>query len=187
MTDALQMPSPPPASGTIAYGARAAMQDISLAMGRDVVRALVEMVTNASDSYARLERRGIAVDGIIDVFAERLRSGEHNRIIVRDHAEGMRRHEVVVRILRAGERTSEAGDRGVQGRGAKDISFFGKARYESIREGSYAHVIIDGGLQPCRRSSRCTRPTTGTPTMPITWEVACWPTRCSAGARTCTR
>jgi hypothetical protein len=145
MTDEQQMPAPPASSGSIAYGARAAMQDSSLAMGRDVVRALVEMVTNASDSYARLERRGAPVDGVIEIFAERLRSGDHNRIIVRDHAEGMRRDEVLVRILRAGERTSEAGDRGVQGRGAKDISFFGRARYESIREGFYAHVVIDGG------------------------------------------
>jgi len=53
-----------PASGTIPYHARAAMQDSALAMGRDVVRALVEMVTNASDSYSRLERRAVAVDGV---------------------------------------------------------------------------------------------------------------------------
>lgn len=147
MTAAPSTPDPPPAAGTIAYGVRAAMQDSSLAMGRDVLRALVEMVTNASDSYARLERRGVEVDGVIDISAERLRSGDFNRVVVRDHAEGMRLSDVTARILRAGERTSEAGDRGVQGRGAKDIAFFGRARYESIRDGFYTHVLIDGGLR----------------------------------------
>ncbi len=137
----------PPRSGTIPYSARAAMQDGALAMGRDVVRALVEMITNASDSYSRLERRGVAVDGVIEVAAERLRSGEYNRLIVRDHAEGLSLKDMEERILQAGERTSEAGDRGVQGRGAKDIAFFGKASYESIKGGSYAHVMIDGGLR----------------------------------------
>ncbi|MGA2514449.1 MAG: hypothetical protein ABSG37_12655 [Candidatus Limnocylindrales bacterium] len=145
MTDTTPEGVEVPASGTIPYLARAAMQDSVLAMGRDVVRALVEMITNASDSYSRLERRGVAVDGVIEVAAERVRSGEYNRIIVRDHAEGMRRADVDGRILQAGARTSEVGDRGVQGRGAKDIAFFGKAEYESIKDGRYAHVLIDGG------------------------------------------
>ena len=83
MTDAVSMPAPPPSSGTIAYSARAAMQDSSLAMGRDVVRALIEMITNASDSYGRLERRGVAVDGIIHIEVERVRSGDFNRIMAR--------------------------------------------------------------------------------------------------------
>jgi hypothetical protein len=147
MTDTTAKGVDVPASGTIPYHARAAMQDSALAMGRDVVRALVEMITNASDSYSRLERRGVAVDGSIEVAAERVRSGEYNRIIVRDHAEGMRRGAVEARILQAGARTSEVGDRGVQGRGAKDIAFFGRARYESISDGFYAHVLIDGGLR----------------------------------------
>ena len=145
MTDAAQTPPPPPASGAITYSTRAAMQDSSLAMGRDVVRALVEMITNAADSYLRLERRRVNVDGVIEVFAERLRSGDFNRLIVRDHAEGMRRDELFARILQAGGRTSEAGDRGVQGRGAKDIAVFGLAWYESIRDGFYARVMIEPG------------------------------------------
>ena len=147
MTAAPPTPDPPPASGTIAYGARAAMQDSSLAMGRDVVRALVEMVTNAADSYARLRRRGADVDGVIEIAAERLRSGDFNRIIVRDHAEGMRRDDIFARILHMGDRTSESGDRGVMGRGAKDIAVFGLARYESIRDGFYSAVTIDGGMR----------------------------------------
>lgn len=147
MSDATATPAPLPTSGSIAYSSRAAMQDSSLAMGRDVVRALVEMITNADDSYSRLERKEVGVDGVIEIAAERLRSGDLNRIIVRDHAEGMRLADLDARILRAGERTSEAGDRGLMGRGAKDIAFFGRARYESIRDGFYAHVLIDGGLR----------------------------------------
>jgi hypothetical protein len=147
MSDLLNEGLMPPTSGTIPYLARAAMQDSALAMGRDVVRALVEMITNASDSYGHLERRHVKVDGVIEIATERLRSGEYNRVIVRDHAKGMRRSDLSDRILQAGARTSEQGDRGVQGRGAKDIAFFGKARYESIRDGYYAQVEIDGGLR----------------------------------------
>jgi hypothetical protein len=147
MTDPPNVEVEAPASGTIPYLARAAMQDSAQAMGRDVVRALVEMITNASDSYSRLERRDIPVDGVIQVATERLRSGEYNRVIVRDHAQGMRRSDLFERILQLGARTSEHGDRGVQGRGAKDIAFFGKARYESIRDGHFAQVEIDGGLR----------------------------------------
>lgn len=116
-------------------------------MGRDVVRALIEMVTNASDSYGKLERRRVAVDGVIEITAERLRSGEFNRIIVRDHAEGMRLTDLHAGILQAGARTSEAGDRGLMGRGAKDIAAFGGAWYESIRDGFYSCVYLNGTYQ----------------------------------------
>lgn len=146
MTDAPPMPGQPPRSGTIGYGARAAMQDSSLAMGRDVVRALIEMITNASDSYGRLERRGVPVDGAIDITVERVRSGDFNRIVLRDHAEGMRMTDLYARILQAGGRTSEAGDRGLMGRGAKDIAAFGGAFYESIRDGHYCFVEITSGF-----------------------------------------
>jgi hypothetical protein len=131
-----------PSAGRIEYSSRAAVQDGGLAMGGDVVRALVEMVTNASDSYTRLEHHRVAVDGVIEVATERLRSGEYNRIVVRDHAEGMRKPALYRRILLAGGRTSEATDRGVLGRGAKDIAFFGKAAYESISEGFFSHVLV---------------------------------------------
>lgn len=135
MTDTAIDEEETPRAGAIPYHPRAAMQDSGLAMGRDVVRALVEMVTNASDSYSRLERRHVAVDGVIEIAAERVRSGDYNRIIVRDHAEGMGRNDLATRLLQAGARTSEAGDRGLQGRGAKDIAFFGRAQYQSIKNG----------------------------------------------------
>jgi hypothetical protein len=92
------------------------------------------------------------------VSAERLRSGDYNRVIVRDHAEGMRQSEMATRILRAGARTSEVGDRGVQGRGAKDIAFFGKALYESLRDGFYSHVLIDGGMGYSEQYERVSTP-----------------------------
>lgn len=145
MSDSVAPAPEAPSSGTLRYNPRAFRQDSALAMGRDVVRALVEMVTNASDSYLRLERRGVAVDGIIEISAERVRTGDYHRIVVRDHAEGMNKADLTSRILELGARTSEAGDRGVQGRGAKDISFFGRATFESIRDGAYAQVEIDGG------------------------------------------
>ena len=145
MTDATAAPAPLPRAGTIAYSPRAAVQDSSLAMGSDVLRALVEMITNASDSYQRLESRGLPTDGVIAISAERLRSGDVNRIIVADHAEGMRRQDLEDRILRMGGRTSETGDRGVMGRGAKDIAVFGSARYESIRDGHFAQVLLKVG------------------------------------------
>ena len=42
-------------SGKIVYTERAFEQDADLAMGNDIVRALVELITNADDAYGSNE------------------------------------------------------------------------------------------------------------------------------------
>jgi len=42
-------------SGRIKYEERAFEQDAGLAMGGDILRALVELITNADDAYGELD------------------------------------------------------------------------------------------------------------------------------------
>ena len=146
VTNVVIEPEGIPAAGRIEYSERAAIQDAALAMGTDVVRALVEAITNCADSYGRLEDQGVqGVDGRIDVLVER-RRGDLSRIRVRDHAEGMSRELLYERVVQAGRRTGGASSRGFMGRGAKDAAFFGHAVFESIRDGRFSQVRIDRDL-----------------------------------------
>jgi hypothetical protein len=134
-----------PASGEVVYSQRAKRQDAADAMANDLVRGLVELITNSDDAYVRAKRRGP-----IQIEAEhgRAATGMYNRVIVRDLATGMTRQEVEAGILVAGARLSghEVGHRtrGLQGRGAKDVAVFGKAQFRTIRDGVYTAVIVDG-------------------------------------------
>jgi hypothetical protein len=114
-------------------------------MGNDLVRALVELITNSDDAYTRIGRKGP-----IQIEAEHRRatSGTFNHVVVRDQAGGMSPDEVELGLLVAGGRTSghELGHRtrGLQGRGAKDIAIFGKATFQTIKDSTYSAVTIDG-------------------------------------------
>lgn len=134
-----------PTSGEIEYLGRAKRSDAYEAMGNDLVRALVELITNADDAYDQAGRKGP-----IQIEAEHYRAstGEFNRVIVRDQASGMTPSQVRTGILVAGARTSghESGHRrrGLHGRGAKDVSVFGKATFKTIAEGVYTEVTLFG-------------------------------------------
>jgi hypothetical protein len=143
------------------YSARGAVQDAALAMGRDVVRALVEVITNASDSYGRLTRDGQPIgDGRIDILVER-RRGDFSQVIVRDHAQGMRRRDLHTKVLQIGERHSDDLDRGFMGRGAKDAAFFGKETYETVQDAIFSQATIQPDLTSYTDSAP-ERPSTGT-------------------------
>jgi Histidine kinase-, DNA gyrase B-, and HSP90-like ATPase len=134
-----------PASGEIEYLGRAKRSDAYEAMGNDLVRALVELITNADDAYDRAGRKGP-----IQIEAEHYRAstGEYNRVIVRDKASGMTPSQVKAGLMVAGARSSghETGHRrrGLHGRGAKDVSVFGKATFKTIAEGVYSEVTLFG-------------------------------------------
>jgi hypothetical protein len=49
------------------YAGRFGRQQADQAIKRDVIRALVELITNSDDSYRRLESRGKEVDGRITI------------------------------------------------------------------------------------------------------------------------
>ena len=69
------------------YADRFIRQQADQAIGRDVTRALVELITNCNDRYTILEGRGEKPDGIIVIEIQRRDKG--SIIKVRDFATGM--------------------------------------------------------------------------------------------------
>jgi hypothetical protein len=112
-------------SRKLQYADRVALQQADQAIRKDVLRALVEIITNSNDSYTRLEDAGIHVSGeiIIDVWRKR-----NNSVIrVRDFAEGMDDVRMDKVVGTYGEATSGLKEdlhvRGMWGRGLKDAIF----------------------------------------------------------------
>lgn len=133
--------------GRYNYSARAMGQDSSEALGRDIVRGVIELVTNSDDSYAVLESQGILkTRGKIWIGAEHTRGRASWRLVVRDRAAGMRSSEMQHALASIGERTSGfergAAVRGNRGRGAKDLVAFGETVFESIKDGRYSKVTL---------------------------------------------
>lgn len=113
-------------------------QEAQAAMRGDVMRALVELITNSDDALRRESRIGN-----IRVFAEHSRSADHNRIIVQDDGPGMTHDQMEQGLLKIGNRTSVATDRGFWGFGAKDVSAFGRVDFQTISEdGRYSRLTI---------------------------------------------
>ena len=112
-------------SRKLQYADRVALQQADQAIRKDVLRALVEIITNSNDSYTRLEDAGKHVSGeiIIDVWRKR-----NNSVVrVRDFAEGMDDTRMDKVVGTYGEATSGLKDdlhvRGMWGRGLKDAIF----------------------------------------------------------------
>lgn len=114
-----------PISRKLQYADRVALQQADQAIRKDVLRALVEIITNSNDSYSRLEDKGVQVSGeiIIDVW----RKHKNSVIRVRDFAEGMDDMHMDRVVGTYGEATSGLKEdlhvRGMWGRGLKDAIF----------------------------------------------------------------
>lgn len=112
-------------SRKLQYADRVALQQADQAIRKDVLRALVEIITNCNDSYSRLEHAGQSVDGemIIDIQ----RKHKNSVIRVRDFAEGMTDIRMDKVVGTYGEATSGLKEdkhvRGMWGRGLKDSIF----------------------------------------------------------------
>ena len=112
-------------SRKLQYADRVAIQQADQAIRKDVMRALVEIITNANDSYSRLEDVGSSSSGeiVIDV----LRKHSNSKIVVRDFAEGMTDSRMDKVVGTYGEATSGIKEdkhvRGMWGRGLKDSIF----------------------------------------------------------------
>ena len=127
------------------YADRFAVQQADQAIRKDVVRALVELITNCNDSYSRMEDAGISTTGkiIIEVHRKHLNSV----LRVSDNAEGMTANDLDKKVVRYGEATSGFKEgrsvRGLWGRGLKD-SFFGLGQgcVNSIRDGSFNRCTL---------------------------------------------
>ncbi|MBW8012566.1 MAG: hypothetical protein FVQ83_15230 [Chloroflexi bacterium] len=108
------------------YHDRFALQQADQAIRKDVVRALVELITNSNDSYHRLQDKRQPSSGLIIVDIQRKRKDTLLR--VRDYAEGLRGEDMDQAVGIYGAPTSGFLEgrsvRGLWGRGLKD-AFYG--------------------------------------------------------------
>jgi len=105
---------------------------------KDAIDALVELITNADDSYGRLYRKAKRKsDGGKIVVTRIEKRGDPSILVVQDRAEGMTLARMVEVLQRPGSATASSGDRGCMGRGAKDCSKFGDMVFESIVDDRY--------------------------------------------------
>ncbi len=113
-----------------------------------VEKALVELITNSDDSYARLEKAGSPVTGGIQLGYEPHHTGAF--LTVSDQAEGMS-FEQAARILSYGGAHSplsrgEGNGRGYFGRGLKQAIFgLGHGWIETIQDGRFTRIDIFRG------------------------------------------
>ncbi|MCY3568150.1 MAG: ATP-binding protein [Chloroflexi bacterium] len=118
---------------------RAILQDARLAMGNDLMNALVELITNADDSYTRLGSPGVS-----EIRVEVNRRQRYIR--VDDDAEGMTVDQLEERLGGLGERTSGIVDnervRGFFGRGAKDVAALGDVTWITTRGGQQSQLTL---------------------------------------------
>src|SRR3972149_720656 len=112
-------------SRKLQYADRVALQQADQAIRKDVLRALVEVITNCNDSYSRLEHNGLTVSG--EIMIEITRKHRNSLIRVRDFAEGMTDLRMDKVVGTYGEATSglkeDKQSCGRWGRGMKDAIF----------------------------------------------------------------
>jgi len=115
----------------------------------DAYDVLVELITNADDSYNRLFRRKERERDGGDILVQYLaqRKGQPSKIIVRDRAEGMDSKDMENSLIRMGAYSSEVGNRGYMGRGAKDCTALGDLTFESIKNDKYYRCRITHELK----------------------------------------
>ncbi len=135
-------------------------QNRGKAMRGQIERALVELVTNCDDSYREMEEHSLQIKGTTRIEIERRRKGAPSVVVVRDRAAGMSSREMREKLTKPGSRTSgfEKGleRRGLYGRGAKDVTEFGRVTFESIKEDMYAICKLNPDTSCTIEESRAT-------------------------------
>ena len=121
---------------------RSFTQDAELAMKGDILRGIVELVTNSDDAYGS-ERDG----GEINIHLD-FDNPEGLIVKVHDLAKGLLWDDLEKNMMQLGEKASGHAEgnevRGLFGRGAKDVAIFGKVTFETIRRGKFSALEIDG-------------------------------------------
>ncbi len=109
---------------------------------QDIYDLLVELMTNADDSYHHMYSEGLSTEdgGTILIELERHRGTTSSVLSVSDRAEGIK--DMDRAVGRIGERTSGHGDRGFMARGLKDCAALGHLTVESIRAGEFKKAEI---------------------------------------------
>ncbi len=99
------------------------------AIGHDLFKGLIELITNSDDSYGRLEAGALPANGRIEVEIDRRPRKNQTIVRVIDWAEGMTDEQMERCVGNYGEDTSGQAGRGVFGMGLKDtINAFGQGR-----------------------------------------------------------
>lgn len=119
--------------------------DIDSRRFASIEKALVELITNSDDSYARLDKAGIQTTGEILVQYERHLRGA--LLVVTDKAEGMSYEQVCLILTYGGAHSplsrGESGGRGYFGRGLKQAIYgLGHGRIETIRAGRLSRIEL---------------------------------------------
>lgn len=111
------------------------------AMKGDVVRGLIELITNADDAYQDKA-------GKIEIVVAEGDAADEISYSVQDSATGLA-GEDLFRVftsvgVKAAHFTKGGLSRGLLGRGAKDCAIFGSVSFATIKNGMYSKLIIDG-------------------------------------------
>ena len=135
--------------------------DLENALGNDIMRYIAELLTNADDSYRRLESNGQLLSNDNNIYLELLkdkRKNDNYAVSVTDNAEGMTIDRLKSVFLtyaddNAGGIASHA--RGIFGQGASDVlqaaAYDGlTAQIESIKDDKVSKLIyhMDDDLNP---------------------------------------
>lgn len=119
--------------------------DIDSRRFASIEKALVELITNCDDSYARLEKTGAPVTGRIRIKYERHQAGA--LLVVADQAEGMSFRRVCSILAYGGAHSplarGEGDGRGYFGRGLKQAIFgLGHGWIETIHDGRFSRIEL---------------------------------------------
>ncbi|HKW16501.1 MAG TPA: hypothetical protein VJO35_03230 [Terriglobales bacterium] len=106
------------------------------AIGNDLMKGFLELITNSDESYARLEAKGLKADGRIEIDINRRPRKNETIIRVIDWAEGMDEFQLEKCVGSYGEDTSGQVGRGIFGMGLKDtINAFGEGTIIAFKDG----------------------------------------------------
>jgi hypothetical protein len=137
-------------SGQVVYRGRAFGQDAEAAMRGDIVRALIELITNADDAYGGTSGQiNITIQPSENLTDDgQLVDSMPLAVTVADAAKGLNaeRMKRAFSVLGGQNEDFMAGIkvRGLLGRGAKDAAGMGAVRFESIHNGLYSCLDLDG-------------------------------------------
>jgi hypothetical protein len=125
----------------VKYTSRGFAQDAEQAMRGDVIRGLIELITNCDDAYGEKS-------GEIRVVVNRTANSDGSvEVAVTDKAKGLSPDEMEKAFTHLGSETSGFADgasvRGLFGRGSKDTAWFGRTVFESIKAGVFSEIILN--------------------------------------------
>ena len=125
----------------VKYTERGFAQDAEQAMRGDVIRGLIELITNCDDAYG-------AKSGAIRILVTRPSDAkDFVELTVSDSAKGLAPDEMEKAFTFLGAELSGFADgenvRGLFGRGSKDTAWFGRTVFEAIKNGVLSVIILN--------------------------------------------